>query len=67
MNFIDNAEPPTVMLERTLQEHVAFVLRNLMPRSVFANVVALVWIVVVSWFVRWFIRVRAAAERAHAS
>ena len=53
---IDDPEP--VLITRTFGGHVQFVLRNLTPRSVFANVIALLWIFLVSRFVRWFMRRR---------
>ena len=49
------------MITRSFGEHCAFFLRNLTPRTVFANVVAFIWIIAMSWFLRWLSRLRAAA------
>ena len=49
------------MITRSFSEHCAFFLRNLTPRTVFANVVAFIWIIAMSWFLRWLSRLRDAA------
>ena len=44
------------LVTRTFSEHVAFGLRNLFPKSTFANVIAFLWILIVSSFVKWYCR-----------
>ena len=52
--------PPTkaTLPSFTLTEYFDFLLRGLTPRSIFANVLALAWILAASALVRWLSRVR---------
>lgn len=57
-------EPPASddgpkFITRTLSEHAAFFLRNLTPRTLFANGLALLWFACAFRMVRWLRRVSA--------
>ena len=51
-------------LNRTLEEHAHFVIRNVTPRSVFANLLALMWLVCAGKLVRWVTKMRRNAATA---
>ena len=46
----------------TLGEYAAYFVRNLTPRTIFANLLALAWILAASALVRWLTRMRSASE-----
>ena len=50
-------------LNRTLEEHAHFVIRNVTPRSVFANLLALMWLVCAGELVRWVTKMRRNADK----
>ena len=55
----DDAQP---FITRTFMGHAAFVWRNLTPRSAFANLLALLWILLAIQFTRWFLSLRQRQE-----
>ena len=48
---------------RTLGGHLNFLMRNLTPRTLFANAVALLWAWAASKFVRWLLHQRAEGKK----
>ena len=49
-------------LNRTLEEHAHFVIRNVTPRSVFANLLALMWLVCAGKLVQWVTKMRRCSS-----
>ena len=50
-------------ITRTFTEHASWFWRNINPRSVFANALALLWILAISRFVRWFMSQRQRQQQ----
>ena len=60
-----NAGMPETMpwITRTTSEHFAFLWRNLTPRTMFANGIALLWVLAVGRLIRWFARFNSEHEQ----
>ena len=57
--YADEQDGPN-FISQTLTEHIQFLVRNMTPRSLFANLLALGWILCATRMVRWLNRVRGA-------
>lgn len=50
-------------INRTTGEHLAFLWRNLTPRTMFANVIALLWVLAAGRLIRWLARINGKHEQ----